>query len=150
MKFQKSYYPKADDLESKWVVVDAKGQTLGRVASFVASVVRGKNKPTYTPAADTGDFVIVVNASGVVVTGNKASQKYYHRHSGYPGGIKSISYKDLSSVNPARVLEIAIQGMLPKTKLGAKLAKKVRVYAGSEHPHSAQEPIALVIGQKEV
>ncbi len=150
MKFQKSYYPKADDLVNNWVVIDAKGQTLGRVASFVASVLRGKNKATFTPAADTGDFVIVINSGHIVVSGNKPTQKYYHRHSGYPGGIKSISYKDLFAANPSRVLEMAIHGMLPKTKLGAKLAKKVRIYPGSEHPHSAQEAISLIVGAKEV
>lgn len=148
MKSQKSFYPKQEDLgNNKWVIVDAEGLVLGRVASLVANVLRGKNKPTYTPSADMGDNVIVLNADKVTVTGNKPNAKMYYRHSGYPGGIKSTVYKDMS---PVRILEIAITGMLPKTKLGAKLAKKMKIYSGSEHPHSAQDPEVLTLRTKEV
>ncbi|NBV83914.1 50S ribosomal protein L13 [bacterium] len=148
MKSQKSFYPKQEDLGlNKWVIVDAEGLVLGRIASFVASVVRGKHKPTYTPSADMGDNVIVINADKVAVTGNKPASKMYHRHSGYPGGLKSTVYKDMA---PVRILEIAINGMLPKTKLGAKLQKKVKIYAGAEHPHAAQEPEVLTVGKKEI
>jgi len=122
---------------------------LGRIASFVANIIRGKNKPTYTPSADMGDHVVVINAAQIVVTGDKTNQKRYYRHSGYPGGIKSISHRDLAATDPSRVLENAIHGMLPKTKLGSKLQKKVKIYAGAEHPHAAQEPRVVTVGVKE-
>lgn len=148
MKSQKSFYPKQEDLgANKWVVVDAEGLVLGRLASFVASVLRGKNKPTFTPSSDMGDNVIIINAEKVAVTGKKVDKKVYYRHSGYPGGLKSTVYKDMS---PIRILEIAITGMLPKTKLGSRLAKKVKIYTGTEHPHSAQDPEVLAVGTKEI
>lgn len=148
MKSQKSFYPKQEDLgNGKWILVDAEGVVLGRLASFVACVIRGKNKPTYTPSADMGDNVVIVNADKVVVTGTKTDNKIYHRHTGYPGGLKSTVFKDMS---PVRVLESAIFGMLPKTKLGAKLSKKVKIYVGSEHPHAAQDPEVVTFSGKEI
>ncbi len=150
MKQQKSFYPKEADIKHSWVLIDASGQTLGRIASFVASVVRGKNKPIYTPSVDVGDNVVVINSDQVVVTGNKATQKKYHRHSGYPGGLKTQIYKDAFATNSTRVVETAIRGMLPKTKLGSKLIQKVKIYRGAEHPHAAQAPVALEIKAKEI
>ncbi|NBV41269.1 50S ribosomal protein L13 [bacterium] len=141
MKKQKSFYPKPGDINQKWVIVDAQGQTLGRLASQVASIIRGKNKATYTPAADMGDYVVVINADQIVVSGNKPVQKKYYRHSGYAGGLKTTVYKDLFATNSPRVLEFAIKGMLPKTKLGNQLIKKVKIYKGSSHPHEAQAPV---------
>jgi len=147
MKSQKSFYPKSLDLDGcKWVLVDAEGQVLGRLASVIAGIVRGKHKATYTPSADMGDNVVVINADKIKVTGDKLESKIYYRHSGYPGGIKSTQFKNMSSI---KILEIAVNGMLPKTKLGAKLAKKVKIYSGSDHPHSAQDPEVLVIKKKE-
>ncbi|MBE7381863.1 MAG: 50S ribosomal protein L13 [Leptolyngbya sp. SIO1E4] len=141
----KTYVPAADALERKWYVVDAADQRLGRLASEVASILRGKNKPTYTPHMDTGDFVVVVNADKVVVTGNKANTKLYRRHSGRPGGMKSETFNQLQARIPERIIEKAVKGMLPKNALGRKLFTKLKVYAGSEHPHQAQQPETLVI-----
>jgi large subunit ribosomal protein L13 len=140
MKVQKSFYPKADDLQSDWYIIDATDQILGRVASKIARIVRGKDKPTYTPSADTGDFVIVINADKVRVTGNKIKGKQYYRHSGYTGGLKVRSLGQLMDHKPTEALRLAIRGMLPKHSLGKTLQRKVKIYAGSEHPHTAQQP----------
>ena len=132
-------------VERNWYVVDAEGQTLGRLASKIAPILKGKHKPIYTPHLDTGDFVIVINADKVRVTGRKLDQKFYHRHSGYPGGLTSISLRDQLSQHPERVLQAAVRGMLPKNKLGRQMIKKLKVYAGGAHPHEAQQPKALEI-----
>ena len=130
-------------VEKKWYVVDARGRVLGRLASRVASILRGKHKPQYAPHMDIGDHIIVINASGVVLTGNKVAQKELTRYSGYPGGLKHVSYERLMREKPELVVEKAIKGMLPHTKLGRKMAKKLRVYRGPEHPHEAQKPEPL-------
>lgn len=129
--------------ERKWYVIDAQDMVLGRLATKVASVIRGKNKPTFSPNADTGDFVIILNADKVVVTGKRAQLKEYKHHSGYPGGQKIQFYKELKVKNPEFVVKHAVKGMLPKTRLGNKLIKKLKVYRGAEHPHSAQQPEVL-------
>ena len=136
---------KPSEVTRTWYIVDAAGLTLGRLATEVASVLRGKNKPTYTPNVDCGDYVIIVNADKAVVTGNKLNDKMYFHHSGYPGGFKSISMRDLKAKNPVRWVEKAVQGMLPHTKLGDVQRKHLYVYAGSEHPHEAQKPVELKI-----
>jgi large subunit ribosomal protein L13 len=136
---------KQQDIQRKWYVVDADGKTLGRLATEIATVLRGKNKPIFTPHVDTGDFVIVVNAEKVVLTGKKLEQKNYYTHSGYPGGLKTTSYKDLMKSKPERAVEHAVKGMIPHTKLGRKIASKLFVYRGAEHPHQAQQPEALEI-----
>lgn len=136
----KTYMAKPLEVERKWYVIDASGQTLGRLASEVASILRGKHKPTYTPHVDTGDFVIVINADKVVLTGNKLDQKMYRRHSGYPGGLKEMTYRNLLAKKPEKAIEIAVKGMLPKNRLGRKMFTKLKVYRGSEHPHQAQKP----------
>ncbi len=141
----KTYIPPTDTVERKWYVVDAADQRLGRLATEIASVLRGKNKPTFTPNMDTGDFVVVVNAEKVVVTGNKANQKLYRRHSGRPGGMKVETFAQLQDRIPERILEKAVKGMLPKNALGRKLFTKLKVYAGPEHPHAAQQPETLTI-----
>ena len=133
----------AQNVERKWYVVDAAGMTLGRLASQVAAILRGKNKPTFTPHFDAGDFVIIVNASKVEMTGKKLDQKYYYHHSGYPGGLKSISYRKLMAEKPEFAVKHAIVGMLPKGPLGRQMARKLRVYAGPEHEHAAQQPEVL-------
>jgi large subunit ribosomal protein L13 len=140
MKAQKSFYPKAADLSADWYIIDATDQILGRVASKIARIVRGKDKPTYTPSADTGDFVIVINADKIRVTGNKVQDKKYYRHTGYPGGIKERTLGELMDHKPTEALRLAVRGMLPKHSLGKTLNKKVKIYAGSEHPHTAQQP----------
>ena len=135
----KTYVPKGQ-IEHQWVLVDANEQTLGRVATKIAMVLLGKNKPTYTPGVDTGDFVVVVNASYIRVTGNRLTEKIYHSHSGYPGGLKSISLRDQIRKYPDRVIRAAVWGMLPHNKMGRKLIKKLHIYGGSQHPHGAQAP----------
>jgi len=135
-----TFIAKPADVERKWYVVDAAGQTLGRLASEVAAILRGKTKPTFTPHLDTGDFVIVVNADKIHLTGKKLSQKMYYRHSGYPGGFKATSYDVLMQKKPEFVIEKAVKGMLPHNKLGRAQGKKLKVYAGAEHPHAAQQP----------
>jgi large subunit ribosomal protein L13 len=127
-------------VERKWHLIDADGQTLGRLATEIARLLRGKNKPQYTPHVDTGDFVVVVNAEKVVVTGKKAEQKVYYRHTGYPGGLKETSYEVMLERKPAEVLRRAVRGMMPKTRLGRQQLKKLKIYTGSEHPHAAQAP----------
>jgi large subunit ribosomal protein L13 len=141
----KTYLPTADTLEQKWYVVDAANQRLGRLATEIARVLRGKNKPTYTPHIDTGDFVIVLNADKVEVTGRKRSQKLYRRHSGRPGGMKTETFDQLQDRIPERIIEQAVKGMLPKNALGRQLFRKLKVYAGSDHPHAAQQPETLTI-----
>lgn len=135
-----TFMAKEADIERKWYVVDAEGQTLGRLASEVAKVLRGKNKPNFTPHVDTGDFVIVINAEKVKVTGKKLTDKYYFRHSGYPGGTTFTTVAEMLAKFPTRVIEHAVKGMLPKNRLGAKMYRKLNVYAGAEHPHAAQKP----------
>ncbi|MEQ9548536.1 MAG: 50S ribosomal protein L13 [Coleofasciculus sp. G3-WIS-01] len=142
---QKTYLPTHDSLEQNWYVIDAEGQRLGRLATGIAMILRGKNKPTYSPHMDTGDFVIVVNAEKVVVTGKKSSQKLYRRHSGRPGGMKTETFEHLQGRIPERIIEKAVKGMLPKNSLGRKLFTKLKVYAGETHPHDAQKPQALTI-----
>ena len=142
---QKTRMFKKEEIEKKWYVVDAKGKTLGRLASRIAHVLMGKHKPEYTPHVDTGDYVIVVNADKVVLTGKKLDQKLYYRHSGYPGGLKIISARQMLQKHPERVIYLAVKRMLPKTALGRKMLKKLKVYASPDHPHSAQKPEPLEI-----
>ncbi|KGF73048.1 50S ribosomal protein L13 [Neosynechococcus sphagnicola sy1] len=141
----KTYLPPLDSIERNWYVVDATDQRLGRLASEVAMILRGKNKPTFTPHLDTGDFVIVVNAEKIAVTGKKRTDKIYRRHSGRPGGMKTETFAKLQARIPERIIEHAIQGMLPKNTLGRQLFTKLKVYAGPEHPHTAQKPQTLII-----
>ena len=136
----KSYMARPLEVERKWYVVDAEGQTLGRLATEIATILRGKNKPQYTPHVDTGDFVVVVNAEKVVVTGRKAEQKVYRRHSGYPGGLKETSYEQLMERRPTEILRRAVKGMMPKNRLARQQLRKLKIYAGPEHPHAAQNP----------
>jgi large subunit ribosomal protein L13 len=135
-----TYYAKAGEVERKWVLIDAEGQVLGRVATRAAHILKGKHKPEYTPHIDTGDFVVIVNASKIRLTGNKAAQKTYYRHSNYPGGLKAESFERALERHPERVIEHAVKGMLPKNTLGRAQGKKLKVYAGPEHPHTAQQP----------
>lgn len=139
----KTYTVKAADIEREWFVVDARDRVLGRLASQVAHVLRGKHKPTYSPHLDVGDYVVVVNAAEVRLTGNKADQKEYFRHSGYMGGGRAVSYRAMMERYPERVIELAVKGMLPKNKLGRRMIKKLKVYAGPEHPHAPQSPRPL-------
>ncbi len=134
----KTYSPKAKDIEREWWVLDAADKALGRLAAQVATLLMGKHKPIYAPHIDTGDYVVVINAAKVKVTGKKAEQKIYYRHSGYPGGLKSPSFKEVFSRKPARVVELAVKGMLPSNRLGRTMFKKLKVYPGNEHPHQAQ------------
>ena len=136
----KSYYPKASEIERKWVLVDAKGQNLGRIATRIAHVLLGKHKPTFTPNVDTGDHVIIINAEKIHLTGNKLNGKIYYRHTMHPGGLKQRTALEMRTNYPTKMLELAIKGMLPKGSLGRQQAKKLNVYAGSEHPHQAQQP----------
>ncbi|HVV14256.1 50S ribosomal protein L13 [Amycolatopsis sp.] len=135
-----TYSPKPGDVTRAWHVIDAEDVVLGRLATEVATLLRGKHKPTYAPHVDTGDFVIIVNAEKVALTGNKRDQKFAYRHSGYPGGLRKRSFGELLDTRPERLLEKVVRGMLPKNKLGRAQAKKLKVYAGPEHPHSAQQP----------
>ncbi len=139
----KTYVTKPAEIERKWYVVDAEGETLGRLASKIAVILRGKHKPIYSPSVDCGDYVIVLNADKIVVTGQRLDQKRYYRHSGYPGGIRSITLRDQLERYPTRPMVAAVKGMLPKNKLGRKMLKKLKVYTGSEHPHEAQQPVEL-------
>jgi len=136
----KTYSPKLSEIQRSWVVVDAAGIPLGRLCSQVASILTGKNKPTYTPHLDVGDFVVVINAESAVLTGRKEDQKVYYRHSGYPGGIKAETARKLRARRPTKMLERAVWGMLPKNKLGRRQLRKLKVYVGAEHPHGAQQP----------
>lgn len=135
-----TYMAKANEVESKWYILDATDKPLGRLATEAARLLRGKHKPTFTPHVDTGDHVIVINAEKVILTGKKLEQKMTFRHSGYPGGVKQMNYKTLMQVNPEKAVELAVTGMLPHNKLGDKIAKKLKVYKGTEHGHEAQKP----------
>ncbi len=139
----KSFMAKTEEVERKWYVIDAEGKVLGRMASEIAKILRGKNKPIYTPHVDTGDFVIVINAEKVVLTGNKLDQKLYRKHSQYPGGLKEIPYRRIMAEKPEMAVYKAVKGMLPHSPLGRKMLKKLKIYKGSEHGHEAQQPVAL-------
>jgi len=143
----RTFSPKAGDVQRQWHVIDANDVVLGRLATHVAQLLRGKHKPIFAPHVDTGDFVIVVNASKVALTGNKRETKVAYRHSGYPGGLKRVGYNELLETRPERAVELAVRGMLPKNKLGRQLLSKLKVYAGPEHPHSAQKPTPFEITQ---
>ena len=136
----KTYSAKPLEVERKWYLIDAEGEILGRLATRIANILRGKNKPEYTPNVDTGDFVIVINADKIQVTGKKETDKIYYHHTMYPGGLKAISFKDLMEKDPTKAIEKAVKGMLPHNTLGAQQFTKLKVYAGSEHPHAAQKP----------
>jgi len=140
-----TFIPKVDGFERKWFVIDARDQVLGKLASTAAQILSGKRKPVYTPFLDTGDHVIVINAAAIHITGRKSSDKIYHRHTGYPGGLKSIAAGDLRKKHPTRLIEEAVKGMLPKTRLGRAMFHKLKVYAGDAHPHKAQKPQAMAI-----
>lgn len=142
---QKTFYPKQEDITRSWYVVDATGQNLGRLATRIAGVLMGKAKPEFTPGVDVGDFVIVVNAEKITVTGKRLDQKIYYRHSGYPGGLKSITLRNQLDKFPERVIRSAVWGMIPRSRHGRKLLKKLKIYAGPEHPHKAQNPSELTI-----
>ena len=139
----KTFMAKPDQVERKWYIVDATDLVLGRLASNVAAILRGKNKPIFTPNVDTGDYVIIINCDKVRLTGKKLEQKYYRYHTGYIGGLKEVQYKQLMAKKPVLAVELAVKGMLPKTSIGRKMFKKLKAYAGSEHPHAAQQPIEL-------
>ena len=143
----KTYYAKPLEVEREWVLIDATDQVLGRVASVAAQILKGKHKPQYTPHVDTGDFVIVINADKIKVTGAKAADKVYYRHSGYVGGLKSETFAEAMEKHPERVIEHAVKGMLPKNTLGRAMGKKLKVYAGAEHPHAAQKPREIKIDE---
>lgn len=147
-KLQKTFTPKPADIKREWFLVDATDQTLGRLSSDVANILRGKHKPTYAPHVDGGDFVVIINAEKVAVTGNKAVQKLYYRHSGFPGGLSELSFEQMQERYPERIIETAVRGMIPKNRLGRQVLTKLKVYAGSEHPHAAQKPQPLEIGKK--
>lgn len=144
----KTYSPKPEHIERRWYVVDASGVVLGRLASEVATILRGKHKPMYAPHMDTGDHVVVVNADKIELTGNKGEDKYAYRHSGFPGGIRAVKYKDLMANRPVAAVEKAVRGMLPKNTLGRQMLKKLHVVPGAEHPHQAQSPVALALGER--
>lgn len=139
----KTYITKPGSVERGWYIVDAEGKTLGRLASQIAAILRGKHKPQFSPSVDVGDFVVVVNAEKIRVTGRKMQQKKYYRHSGYPGGLREIKLADQLERHPTRVIKAAVKGMLPRNRLGRKMFKKLKVYAGPEHPHQAQQPKSL-------
>ena len=143
----RTYSPKPGDAQRQWHVIDASDVVLGRLASHTATLLRGKHKPTFAPHVDMGDFVIIINADKVALTGNKLEQKHDYRHSGYPGGLKSLSYEQLLARNPRRVIEKAVKGMLPHNSLGRQMLTKLKVYAGQEHPHQAQKPVPFEITQ---
>lgn len=136
----KTYTPKPEDIQREWFVIDAKDQTLGRLATQIAHILRGKHKPIFSPHMDVGDFVIVINCEKIRVTGNKLDDKRYYRHSGYPGGIRSVTLRQQLDRFPDRVIHTAVRGMLPKNKLGRQMIKKLKIYAGETHPHQAQKP----------
>jgi large subunit ribosomal protein L13 len=141
----KTYQAKKEELEQKWYLVNAEGKVLGRLATELANILRGKNKPTYTPHLDTGDFVVVVNAGKLILTGKKMKDKIYYHHTGYPGGIKAIAAEKLLAKKPTEMIRMAVKGMLPKTSLGRQMFRKLKVYAGPNHPHEAQRPITINI-----
>ncbi|MBS3905482.1 MAG: 50S ribosomal protein L13 [Syntrophaceae bacterium] len=141
----KTYQAKKEEVEHQWYLVDAEGRVLGRLAAELAKILRGKNKPIYTPHVDTGDFVIVVNAGKVALTGKKMKDKIYYHHTGYPGGIRDMSAEKLLAKKPTEMIRIAVKGMLPKTSLGRQMIQKLKIYAGAKHPHEAQKPVPLEI-----
>jgi large subunit ribosomal protein L13 len=141
----KTYTPKVTDIQRRWLVVDAENKVLGRLASEVAQLLRGKHKPMYTPHLDTGDFVVVINADKIRLTGDKAEKKTYFRHSGYMGGDRLIPFRDMQEKHPDRIIDLAVKGMLPKNNLGRLMRRKLKIYAGPEHPHAAQQPEAIEI-----
>jgi large subunit ribosomal protein L13 len=145
-ELSKTYYPKPDEIQRDWVLIDASGQTLGRLATRISRLLLGKDKPIFTPGVDVGDFVIVVNAAKIEVTGERLDQKMYYRHSGYPGGLKAISLRDKLQKAPETVIKRAVWGMLPHSRHGRKLMKKLKVYRGPDHPHRAQKPQRLDLG----
>ena len=142
---QKTYVPKSGDVTHEWKLVDANGKNLGRLATQISTILLGKDKPTFTPGVDTGDYVIVVNAERISVTGNKLDDKFYYRHSGYPGGLKKINLRDQLAKYPDRVIRQAVWGMLPHNSMGRKLIKKLKIYAGTDHPHQAQDPVQVEV-----
>jgi large subunit ribosomal protein L13 len=142
----KTEFPSKNEIARQWHVIDAEGAVLGRIASQAAMLLMGKTKPTYTPFLDTGDHVIVINAQKVRLTGRKEEQKMYRRHTGYPGGLVEVQARKMRATRPAKMIEDAIAGMLPKTKMGKQMYRKLKVYAGDKHPHQAQKPVALVVG----
>ena len=150
MKLQKTFTPRPTDVDRSWWLVDATDLPLGRLASEVAHILRGKHKAKFAPHMDMGDFVVVVNASKVAVTGAKAEDKHYYRHSGYPGGLTATTFGELLATHPERVVEKAIRGMLPKNRLGRAMGRKLKVYAGAEHPHAGQGPVPLAIHSRKV
>ena len=145
---EKTYIPKASEINQDWVVLDANGQSLGRFATQVAGILLGKNKPNYTPGMDTGDYVIVINCEKVTVTGKKTEEKIYYKHSQYPGGLSAISLRKQLEKHPERVIRSAVWGMLPHNKFGRQIIKKLKAYAGSEHPHEAQKPTIMTMGKE--
>ena len=138
-----TYVTKQNDIKRDWYVVDAQGQTLGRLATRIAAVLKGKHKPIYSPSMDTGDYVVVINAKKIVATGRKLDEKMYYRHTGYPGGLRQINLRDQLTKHPERVISAAVRGMLPHNRLGRAMFKKLKVYAGAEHPHAAHKPKTL-------
>jgi large subunit ribosomal protein L13 len=140
---KKTFYPKAEDISRKWVLIDAKGKNLGRLSTVISKLILGKHKPEYTPGVDVGDFVVVINAEKIVVTGKKMDDKYYYRVSGYQSGLKKINLRNQLEKRPEYVIEHAVKGMLPHNRLGRQLNKKLKVYAGTEHPHQGQKPIPV-------
>ena len=144
----KTYTPKASEIERKWYIVDEDGQTLGRLASSIASLLRGKHKPTFTPNLDTGDYVVVINAEKIQVTGRKRLEKLYYRHSRYPGGLRSLNFEEMIERHPDRVLRLAVKGMIPSGSLGREMMNKLKIYAGEDHPHGAQQPQPLSFDAK--
>ena len=150
MRMNKTYSPKPADIKRAWHLVDATDLPLGRLASEVATLLRGKHKPTYAPHMDGGDFVVIVNAEKVAVTSGKSQSKIYYRHSGYPGGIKAETFESLRERRPEAIIERAVKGMLPKNRLGRQMVRKLKVYAGSDHPHAAQKPEALALDIRKV
>ena len=149
-QLQKTYSPKPADIERSWFVVDATDVPLGRLASQVAQVLRGKHKATYAPHVDGGDFVVIVNAAAVHVSGNKEIEKIYYRHSGYPGGLRAQTLTEMREKHPERIVEVAVRGMLPKNRLGRQMASKLKVYGGPDHPHQSQRPVPLEITNRKV
>lgn len=142
----KTYSAKPESVKRDWLIIDAENQTLGRLATEVAHRLRGKHKPEFTPHVDAGDYVVVINADKVQVTGKKAKDKMYYRHTGYPGGLKSMSFEKLQNYKPESIIELAVKGMLPKNSLGSAMYKKMKVYAGDTHPHAAQQPQEIKLG----
>ncbi|MET2011862.1 50S ribosomal protein L13 [Microbacterium chocolatum] len=143
----RTYTPKTGEIQREWLVIDANDVVLGRLASHAAALLRGKHKPTFAPHVDTGDFVVIINADKVALTGQKLEQKKAYRHSGYPGGLKSVTYSELLEKNPVRAVEKAVRGMLPKNSLGRQQLSKLKVYVGAEHPHAAQQPKTYTLDQ---